>query len=94
MDEQVHGIRNKSAMLDDFSSIFAGVKCHNPLFGVRVAKVTLTKSAACEQKRAATFQRRMLQRSSPETRQDPYSESTVWVTTKLRLRLSSKEDEK
>ena len=50
MDENLHAIRNDSDMLDDFSSIFAGVNCRDPLFGVRVMKVTLTKSAACAQK--------------------------------------------
>ena len=29
-------------MLDDFSFKVAGVNCHDPLFGVRVTKVTLT----------------------------------------------------
>ena len=46
MDEKVHAILNDSVMLDDLSLIVARVKCCDPLFGVRVAKVTLTKSTA------------------------------------------------
>ena len=45
MDEKVADIHNDSDILDYFSLIFAGVKCRDPLFGVRVTKVTLTKSA-------------------------------------------------
>jgi len=45
MDEKVADIRNESDMLDDFSLIFTGVNCRDPLFGVRVMKVGITKSA-------------------------------------------------
>ena len=46
MDEKQHAIHTDSAMLDDVSLFFAGAKYRETLFGVRVAKVTLTKSAA------------------------------------------------
>ena len=43
MDEKVADIHNKSDMLDDLSSMIARVNCYDPLFGVRVAKLGITK---------------------------------------------------
>ena len=44
METNVADIHYKYDMLDVLSLIIAGVNCCDPLFGVRVTQVTLTKS--------------------------------------------------